>query len=260
MPYNAIPSTFPPVIVGRVKDEYFYQGDDTQRFPIGMRYRPGDKSFVYACAGATLNPDVGAEIYDYQHVGYTTIAANSVVGANEFIIDVSAAMGAAESGVIAEDELFGGQIVLMHAAGKIYTRDIVKNTAVATGEMTVTTDHGLGVALTEDTDHAECMASPYLDVRAGASSSKSICGLPEAIATVGQYVWLQTWGPRWIAPQAAVGTSNNDRQVVFRHDGSVDQHDYSDANVAMGQHAGWNMANGIGGGQGAAFIFLQISY
>jgi len=261
MAYNAIPESLQPIITGRVKDEYFRAGETTQRFPIGTIYHLGRKAYVYALAGGTLNPDLGASPYNYQHVGYTTIAASTIVGQKEITIDVSAAMGAAEDGAIAKDELFNGEMVLMDNSGKIYTRGILENTVLAAGggEMTVTIDHGIEVALTTDTDHAECMASPYIDVRTDGTAYKSVVGVPVCIATVGQYCWLQTWGPCWVAPQAAVGTGNNDRQVIFRHDGSVDQHDYNDANTKFGQHAGWNMANAIGAGQGAALIYLQIS-
>lgn len=263
MAYNAISESLPPVIVGRVKDEYFRAGDTTQRFPIGQIYRLGRKAYVYAKAGGTLNPDLGASPYNFQHIGNTTIAKTTIVGQKDITIDVSNAMGTAGTGAMAKDELFNGEMVLMDHDGKIYTRGILGNTAIVadggSNEMTVKIDHGIEVALTENTDHAECMASPYIDVRTDGASNKSVVGIPVCIAKNGEFCFLQTWGPCWVAPQTAVGTGNNDRQVVFRHDGSVDRHD-TGATTKYAQHAGWNMANGIGGGQGAALIFLQISY
>jgi len=71
-------------------------------------------------------------------------------------------------------------------------------------------------------------------------------------------LWIQTWGPCWISPQAAVSVGNTNRQVVFRHDGSLDEHDYSDAYTTKAQHAGFVLANAAGATQGAAFIMLQI--
>lgn len=261
---NAFPQSYPPVIVGRVKDSIFIKRDTTQRFPIGTIYRPDERSFSYGYAGATLSADQGCESADYQHIGYVSVAEDTLIGANELVLDTGASSGAGEDGAFAANELFNGTCVVFDksATAGSFCRRILKNTAVASGggEMRITVDQGFPVALVGDTDKVECMASRFLDVRIGASATKSIIGIPEYSATVGQYVWVQTWGPRWVAPQGAVGTGNNDRQVVFRHDGSVDQHDYSDANVALGQHAGWNMANAIGAGQGAAFIFLQISY
>lgn len=250
------------VIVGEVRDEIFIKRDTTQRFPIGTIYRPDVRSFSYAYAGATLSSDQGCEPADYQHIGYVSVAEDTVIGAKELILDTGAGTGAGLDGAFALDELKNGTIVIFDKSQSSFCRRIVGSSLVASGggEMTVKLDQAMGVALIGDTDKVECIASSFIDVRIGATTTRSIVGIPEYNATVGQYVWIQTWGPRWIAPQGAVGGSNNDRQVVFRHDGSVDQHDYNDANTKFAQHAGWNMANGIGGGQGAAFIFLQISY
>ena len=230
-----------------------------QRYPIGTRYRSGGRTYIYAKAGGTLNPDLGAKNALTQHVAYTTIAATALQYATTVVIDVGGSDGAAGDGVIAVNELAGGYLVVFDADAKAYTRQIVSNTAVATGEMTLVIDQPIPLALITDTDHAECMASPYLNLQANTDTISSVLGIPTLIATSGQYFWLQTWGPVWIAPQGAVSTGNNDRQVVFRHDGSIDQHDYSDAVVQFAQHAGFVLANASGGGQGAAFIMLQIT-
>jgi len=260
---HAWPQPYPNnVIVGEVRDDKWNARDTTQRFAIGTIYRKDERSWSYAYAGATLGADQGCESADYQHIGYVTVAEDTVVGANQLILDTGSGTGPGSDGLFLANELVNGTIVIFDKSAQSFCRRIVASSAVASGggEMTVTVDQGLPVALVGDTDYCECVANRFIDVRIGASATRSIVGIPEYSATVGQYVWIQTWGPRWVAPQGAVGTGNNDRQVVFRHDGSVDQHDYSDANVAMGQHAGWNMANAIGGGQGAAFIFLQISW
>jgi len=133
------------------------------------------------------------------------------------------------------------------------------HTVTGVGEMTLTLDKPLPVALTKDTDHGECMASPYLDVRSTTENTSSIVGIPARVATAGQFLWIQTWGPVWIAPQGEVSVGNNNRQVVFRHDGSIDEYDATDPNTIKAQHAGFVIQNARGGGQGAAFIMLQIS-
>jgi len=120
-------------------------------------------------------------------------------------------------------------------------------------------DQQIPVELVADTMHGECMASPYLNVQATADSISSVMGIPTLVATVGQYLWLQTWGPVWIAPQGEVSIGNNNRNVVFRHDGSIDEYDATDAYTIKAQHAGFVLANAPGGSQGAAFIFLQIA-
>ena len=83
--------------------------------------------------------------------------------------------------------------------------------------------------------------------------------MPPIPATSGQYLWVQTWGPVWIAPQPEVSVGLYNRQVVFRHDGSIDEYDYLDAMTTKQQHCGFVLANAQAGGQGAAFIMLQIA-
>jgi len=259
--YNDVPESLPNQIVGRVKDEYFYQGDDTQRFPIGCMYRLGKKSFAYARAGATLVPNIGCKAYGRQTVAYATVAASSIVGATELTIDIAASDGAAGDGILAKDELYDGEVVIFPHSDNAMCRRILGNTAVATGggECTLTLEHGLGIATVVDVTHAECIGSMFKDVRSTNGTVDSIVGVPVNPATVGQFTFIQTWGPVWISPQGAVSVGNNNREVVFRHDGSIDEHDYSDAVVAKAQHAGFVIYNAIGGGQGAPFIFLQIA-
>jgi hypothetical protein len=249
------------VIVGEVKDEIFIKRDTTQRFPIGTIYQPDERSFSYAYAGATLNSDMGCESADFQHIGYVSVAEDTVIGAKELILDTGASTGASGDGSFVLNELVNGTAVIFDKSQSSFCRRIVGSSVVASGggEMTIKLDQSMGVALIGDTDKVECVANRFIDVRTGANASKSIVGIPEYAATVGQYVWIQTWGPRWFAIQGAVGGSNNDREIVFRHDGSGDQHDYNDANTKFGQHAGWNMANAIGGAQGAPFVYLKIS-
>ena len=133
------------------------------------------------------------------------------------------------------------------------------HTVTGVGEMTLTLDKPLPVVLTEETDHGECMASPYLDVRSTTEDTSSIVGIPARVADAGEFLWIQTWGPVWIAPQGEVSVGSNNRQVVFRHDGSIDEYDGIDSNTIKAQHAGFILQNARDGGQGAAFVMLQIS-
>jgi len=248
----------PNLITGKLKTSHFYAAHDTQEHEIGARYRMDDRVFHYAKAGATLVPNLGCQVYNTQSVAYATIAAAASIGDTFVVIDVAATDGAAGDGVIAKDELFGGYIIIFPGSNRAINRRIIGNTAVDTDEMTVELDAGIPIALDADTDYGECMASPYSDVRSTNSATKSIIGVPVVAATVGKYLWIQTWGPCWISPQAAVSVGNTNRQVVFRHDGSLDEHDYSDAYTTKAQHAGFVLANAAGATQGAAFIMLQI--
>ncbi len=250
-------------IDGQTVQELATAPSTTQKHELGTRMTTRDgRTFYYAKAGATLNMDLGCSPEQEQEHAYNTVAAAAVLGATSIVVDVAAGDGIADDGVIAVNALVNGYVVVFPHSSNAFTRLITANTVVAGGggEMTLTLLNGIPAALDAgDVDHAESMASVYADVRTSTSNIKSIVGIPTFAATVGQYLWIQTWGPVWIAPQGSVSVGNNHRQVVFRHDGSVDDHDDADVNVEQGQHAGFVLKQGNGGGQGAAFIMLQIT-
>jgi hypothetical protein len=257
--------------LGRPKDFVSSDGDvlgpytiDTiQRHRFGTRYLMCDgRVFKYGKAGATWNPDMGAHTYVGQHVAYTTVAKSTAVGAVQLKIDVAATDGAAAGGLISENELLNGHLLLFPHSSNTMLRRIEGNAAVATGggEMLLEVDWPLNIATVVDVTHAEAMVNEYADVRNLTSGLRAVVGIPAVPATAGTFGFLQTWGPCWVAPQAEVGDAAHDIQCVFRHDGSIDEHDYSDANVAKQQHAGWVMSHATAGTQGAPFVFLQIGY
>lgn len=239
-----------------------YTAETTKRHRFGSRAITWDgRVFKYAKAGGTLNADLGCMSYVAQHVAFGTVAATAAAGASRIKIDVAATDGAAADGVVAKDALEGGYIVIFSDTVTTLNRGILANDAVASGggEMFLTLDAPIHVAITVDASYPECMASPYSDVRAITSGLRAVIGVPAVEATSGYHTWIQTWGPCWIAPQGEVGDAAHDLQVVFRHDGSIDEHDYSDSNVAKQQHAGFVLSHATAGTQGAPFIMLQIS-
>lgn len=233
----------------------------TQKHEIGTRLVTDDGDvFRYVMAGGTLNSDLGCVPQYTQEVGYNTIAASAIVGAKTIVVDMGASDGIAEGGVIAVNYLKNGRLLIFPHSENSFVRRILTNTVTSgASEMTLTLDRGIPHAITLNVDHMEAMASPYKDVITSTSGAKSVVGIPTSAMTVGQFGWIQTWGICWVAPQGAVSTGENDRQVVFRHDGSVDQHDSDDSAVELAQHAGFIMKDTRGGGQGAPFIMLQIS-
>lgn len=233
----------------------------TQKHEIGTRLVTDDGDvFRYVMAGGTLNSDLGCVPQYTQEVGYNTIAASAIVGATTIVVDMGASDGIAEGGVIAVDYLKNGRLLIFPHSENSFVRRILTNTVTAGAtEMTLTLDRGIPHAITVDLDHMEAMASPYKNVITSTSAQKSVVGVPTSAMTIGQFGWIQTWGIVWLAPQATVSVGNNHRQVVFRHDGSVDDHDYNDAVVTQAQHAGFILKDTRGGGQGAPFMMLQIS-
>lgn len=235
--------------------------DAVQKYPLGTTYVDGDRRFKYCAFKGTVNPDLGAKDTQPQAVAFATIAAAAAQYATSVVIDVAATDGRAGDGAIAVNELAGGYLVVFDASSKAFNRQIAGNTVVAAtgGEMTLTLTDPIPVALIADTDHGECMASPYSYVTAYTGNDKgAVVGMPQLVYTNGQFGWAQNWGPSWVAPQAAVGSGSNNRLCIFRHDGSIDELDYQDAANNKGQVAGYVMNHAQGGGQGAAFIWLTI--
>jgi hypothetical protein len=235
-----------------------------QRYPIGLAYPISDpldlRRFHYGKAGNTQIPDVGSHIALTQHISFAVVA-DTPVGSRTVVVTVGAGDGALHDGAIAEDELAGGYCVLFpHTANHTMLRMIKHNTAVVApgGAMTITLDRPTDYIL-ELVSHVECMVNPYLLLKQGNFPRQPVMGMPMVEAMVNQYLWYQTWGPRWVAPQANVGVGDHNVEVVFRHDGSIDRHDPADGMLQYQQHAGFVMTIPNGGGQAAPFIFLQIT-
>lgn len=245
-----------------------YELSDTPNYPIGFKFpvkSPLDlRSFYYGRAANIQIPDVGSHISLTQHVSWAVVA-NAPVGSKTVVVTVGPGDGADHNGAIGEDELAGGYITLTpHTANHVMCRLITHNTAVLApgGAMTVTLDKPT-IFVLELVSHAECMANPFLDLWSGNKPRQPIMGIPTIAATVGQYLWYQTWGPIWVAPQTvgdiAVGVGDHNVQVVFRHDGSLQAHAVAEAYAAKQQHAGFVMTIPDGAGQAAPFVFLQIT-
>jgi len=247
------------------------KASDVQIYPLGMRYAMDDRVFHYAKAGGTLNTDVGAKNALPQMFGYSPVHA-ALIGAKTVVIDVIAGAGKGGDGVIALNELAGGYMnifthELIHPPTSwTINRKIVTNTPIAGAEaMTVTIDKPLPVALTGgNTMHAEGIASIYQNIQSGSPvaipfmARMPVVGFPTVYATIGQFLWLQTWGPLWGAPVGGggYGDGDNNRLVVFTAAGNLD--DYDAALPAL-QHAGFVLCNAFGGGPGVAIFILQLS-
>lgn len=233
--------------------------DSVQKYPVGTKLLDGERVFYYAKATSVgvTNADLGVKNGLRQHIAYTTVAVAAAIGDKTLVIDVDT--DDYNSGVIAANELAGGFVVVFPHDQDTFTSRILENTATAgAAEMTLTLQDEIPVALVVDADHGECMASPWFGCETNTDGEEPVLGMAHAKVTASFWFWLQTWGPVWIAPQGTVGDAANDHQVVFRHDGSIDEHDYNDANVTKQQHAGFGLCHALAGGQGAVFIMLQI--
>jgi hypothetical protein len=232
--------------------------DSLQQYPIGTKYVEDGKVYRYCAFKATMATSLGAKNGNTQAVAYATVAASTDQYATRIVVDVGATDGRAGDGVIAADELAGGEILIFDATGYNFVITITSNTAVTTGgdEMTVDLLNPIPTALIADTDHVELMHNPYSYVNT--TNERPVVGMPYLAYTTGQYGWVQTWGICWVAPQAAVGVGSNNLLCVFRHDGSIDELDYSDAYNSQGVIAGYVVCR-TDATQAAPFIMLQLA-
>jgi len=241
-----------------------YEVDTALQFPLGSYMRMGNKGFVYAKAGGTLVPKMGAKNSLAQKVGQVAVAATALIKATTITLTI------ATGTEITLDELVGGEIVVFVdgvAATNSFTRGITGNNAIATGvggTLTLTLDSPIPVEVTTD-GKAECIASPYSAVTQSSDANLAVVGMPLLPATVGQFLWLQVEGLYWAAPQSLVGVGGN-TGIVFRHDGSLEPiiNTAGVLSVPDGysttQHAGVVVSEASGGTQGAPFILLQIAH
>ena len=241
------------------------------QYALGTRLvYPDGRVFRYALAGGTLITSYGCENALQTAVTRTYLTLGAAIGDTSVtftvaVTDGSCILGANGDGTIAKDALVGGYITIEKVIGNVdntQTRRITGNTATSGGgTMTVTFDDPLAVAVVASAEYATCMFSPYANVQCSNYGHAQAVGVPCMIATVGQYLWIQTWGPCWVTTQPRVNTVIYDGQVVFRHDGTVDCPVYDDGTVRWAQHAGYVLSNARGGGHstGGAFIMLQLS-
>lgn len=248
-------------LLGGNSGHRIWEAGTTQKYTLGARIvYPDGRVFKYAKAGGTLISGQGCKAYHEQHISYAVLPAAAAAGATTMSVTVGAHDGsiATHDGTLVANELAGGYILIFHKAttNKVTLRRILTNTAVASGGGTtvITIDDPLPEAVAV-TDACECMASPYLDVVAANNENTCVVGVPTMAATVGQYLWIQTWGICWMAPHAEVGTGINVHEAFFNSDGSLGVH----GDGASLQHAGFVLARARGGTQGLPFVMLQIS-
>jgi hypothetical protein len=229
-------------------------------FEVGDILRLGSKTFVLAkTGGAVISVGLGVKNGLCQGIANSAVAAAALAGATQVILTTSATSGALGTGAIAEDEFAGGEIVLFSAGVDTpQRRGIVGNTArIATGSLpvTFTLDSPLTHALTTS-DTGEAMQSPWSYVVQDTAIGNPVVGVLVAKATApSMYVWVQTWGPCFASPQAAVGIAGA-TGLYWRHDGSLDVEN-ADAYVSD-QYAGFVLAESSTHTQAAPFFMLQI--
>ena len=239
------------------------------KWNVGDRFVTGDgRVFRYAKAGtAGVLSSFGATVTASSNISVLAPAQTTgcgAIGDRKVTITIASGDGRAADGVVAADELRGGYIVMGNQSSSAMCRCIVGNTVVASGGGTtiVTLDGPLTAAVTVGVTYTEILLNPYAFMETGSGVAtnleyKSFFGVPVVTATVGQYFWLQTWGPLWVVTggTGTPGDSADDREVYFVGDGSIS----GAAHVT--QENGYQVAGFImdSGSTTPPFIMLQIS-
>jgi len=260
-----------------------YTAENTQRYICGTRSLTWDgRVFRYSKCGAaitnnkygiknltvlvackdTSGADNNSVTMTDAAVGETAIGVTftaATLGNSESILkDPAVATG--RTGVLYEHELCGGYISL-YTGNYRQQRGIVGNTAVAVGDtsMIIYLDAPLDHELTAAASKCEILSNPYAFVGHSGSERMSNVGVALVTAVVGNYLWLQTWGPLRITDTGgAHGINVNERQFVFVGDGAIVEE--QSATTEAHQTAGFLIEATYGIGLSAApFIMLQIS-
>ncbi len=241
-----------------------------KNYEIGSRLALGGRVFHYAKSGGVLTPNMGAKIKNPQDVSQEVLGAAAVAGATSIVLKLDNTDGPTYDGLLPANYLAGGYVVVFPAGDPAFVRGIISHTAVTvnagTASFTALLDAPIPCDLTI-ADVAEAMASPYALVVPNTATKltdnlTTTIGVPACPAISGDHLWLQTWGPCWVSPHAAVGALASNKAAYFVGDGALGEGQettgIADKIAVIGQYAGFVLANDKGGGQGAPFVMLMI--
>lgn len=211
--------------------------DTSQKYPIGMKFVSGLRTYYYCKANGDVDPEWGC--YKPKKTNTVAVAPTQStivdsetgkyagqVGSYEVTVTIDTEIGTLTTGVLAKDELAGGFIVIGNGSSQHPQMcQIVSHPALtsAGGSLTLRLDMKLGVAVTAATTTIELMESPFYDVKADGSGGDYVTfiGQPACSASDGEFFWCQTWGPCWITSDGNTCDSARDRTLVYVGNGSI---------------------------------------
>jgi hypothetical protein len=261
--YNMMPMRFPAVPVD-ASDKGLgpYTLETTQRFGLSRQFiGPLGELYRYVKSGGVWRTGRGAKFLNAipaTGIDYSALARAQSIGDKKVLMT--------NQGVVAQtlDGLAGGIIIISDedddtpTDGRLQRRRIVHNTAAGVSDTCeIELDFPLHRAVTTST-YAFCMPNPWNNIGYDGGNALSVAGVPAVYCSAsGYYGFIQTNGLLWLAPQSTCGTTAHARQLVFRHDGSIDTHDYSDSNAGQQQHAGF-IVDDNSLGNGSTIIMLEV--
>lgn len=236
-----------------------------QLYDVGTAYLHNGKCYYYAYCTAAVKSRMAAECSYDQTLSLRACPTSTAIYGTEIYVTTVSPDGPSDDGTFAKDYMKGGHVtVFVEGSGTPddddFSRGIIGSSVVTSpGSMKLTLDAPIPHATVQGTTIIEATASPYAAIKTGARVSYPKVGLPACVAAATQWVWVQTWGICWIAPQTGVGVAG-DIGVVFRHDGSLEPALTTVTEYISNQLAGYAVTGLVAETQSAPFIFLQIAH
>lgn len=236
-----------------------YEISGTKNYPIGMRYAIDERAFRYARIGF-LQAVIGRAVANFSTGEELAVAAaNSALGARTVTITVQAAAG------LEENELQGGYVCYCW----YYRHRIKSHPAALSGATCVITLETpiFGTEVVSGVTWLSVYHNMWHSVGFPVGATDSYCsfvGFPYNTIAVGQYTWIQTWGPISGVTGDWWGATVHERQVWFAGNGGLDIHHPGD-HVFAKQHCGFLIPCTAWGGalhdlhDGGHLIYLQIA-
>lgn len=263
------PGATPKDFVSTADQISMYALETTQRHVWGRRFLTWDgRVFKYCRSKGTLYAGYGAA--NTSHGSANTVArlinsvtpAAYVVGQRQITVTIAATEAYGGDGIVAEDELVGAYIVIGHgAAATTENRQVIANTAVASGGGTTTVTLDFPLAVAHDAGVAcELPLNPYAYLSKGAFEFNAFMCVPVIAVTTGYNFWGQTRGPCWVVPgggDSTPGDTANDRTAFFVGDGSVN-FGYALTVESGYQKAGYCIDPTVSGTGAMPLIMLQL--
>lgn len=260
MSFNPKIVTFPNKVTGKLRigntaaDYGVYGTGTVQKFELGTRYPQDDRVWRYGRAGSALNGQRGA--FDYGTFFAENTVEAAVIGQMYVKITTDATSGSVTNGFGVKNNMVGGYFSQPDGTNRQFRR-ITGHLAGASGAtIKVYLDGPLTRAMVTNS-FVEWCPNPYRDLRQAGGTNRAVMGVPTTTIVSGSFGWFQTWGPCWLAQNAAADFGGaNDQMARFHEGGNIEDADtHSNAQIAgfiMGTRSSGNWAN-------PPFTWLTIS-
>ena len=255
--------TFPNIVTGRLRVDP--DGSDTtefgvystgtvQLYELGTRHEDGDRSFRYAKAAAVLSPQKGAQNNNTFFAENTVAAA--AIGDMFVQITTDATSGNVTTGFGIKNNMVGGFFSQPDATNRQWRR-IVGHEAGASGATIKVYLDGPITRTMVTNSFAEWMHNPYINLTNAGGTFVPVMGVPTTAIASGSYGWVQTWGPCFVAQNAAADFGGSyDQMAEWTEGGNI-----TDAGTnGNAQIAGYIMSKrNSGSWANPPFLFLTIT-